>query len=107
MEQDALLTVCRQNHSLWQNLKNNPLHYRILNFSNYTDFRGILEVRHIRCYSEIITTLIERWSETHTFHLRIDKATIIMQNMKVMFGMVVNGTPILLEGIKILNLISD
>ncbi|KAG5601491.1 hypothetical protein H5410_032861 [Solanum commersonii] len=41
---ETRLIVQRHDYDLWQHLKNNPLHTRILNYFDYTSFRGVLEV---------------------------------------------------------------
>ncbi|KAK4737369.1 hypothetical protein R3W88_001066 [Solanum pinnatisectum] len=102
---ESRLIVRRHDYDLWQHLKNNTLHTRILNYFDYTGFRGVLEVGNIPCYSSIITALVERWRpKTHTFHMRTGETTIPMQDMKVMFGMVVDGTSILLPNAKSMDL---
>ena len=43
----------------------------------------------------MITTLVERWwSETHSFYLPHGEMTIMLQDMEVIMGVLVDGLPV-------------
>nr|XP_016494169.1 PREDICTED: uncharacterized protein LOC107813409 [Nicotiana tabacum] len=57
----------------------------------------IIRIGRIQLDYALITALIERWRpETHTFHLPIGKATIILQDAEILYGLSADGLPILL-----------
>ena len=62
-----------------------------------TDARleGLLQVPNIDLNHAMITTLVERWRpETHSFYLPHGEMTIMVQDMKVIMGVLVDGLPV-------------
>ncbi|KAL0340781.1 UNVERIFIED_CONTAM: Serine/threonine-protein phosphatase 7 long form [Sesamum radiatum] len=43
----------------------------------------------------LITALVERWrSETHSFHFRVGEATVTLQDVRVIWGLPIDGEPV-------------
>jgi len=61
-----------------------------------SDFYWIMKMRYLKINAALITTLIERWRpETHTFHMRCRECTITLQDVSVLLGLRVDGSPLI------------
>ncbi|XP_060210835.1 serine/threonine-protein phosphatase 7 long form homolog [Lycium barbarum] len=99
--QDACLTIRRANHEFWNYVKQHPLHNRILNYLERYGFRGVLAVGDVQYDEGIITALIERWRpETHAFHMRTSECTIKLQDVEVLYGIPVDGHPLVQSNVR-------
>ncbi|KAK4491786.1 hypothetical protein RD792_002562 [Penstemon davidsonii] len=58
-------------------------------------FYGVCKAGRIRLDHALITALVERWRpETHTFHFPVGEATVTLQDISVLWGLLVDGDPI-------------
>ncbi|KAG6508462.1 hypothetical protein ZIOFF_033836 [Zingiber officinale] len=58
-------------------------------------FEGVIRCGYIQLDHGLITALVERWRpETHTFHFPIGEATITLQDVEVLWGLQVIGSPV-------------
>ena len=56
----------------------------------------IMKMGYLEINVALITVLIERWrSETHTFHMRCRECTITLQDVSVLLGLRVDGSPLI------------
>ncbi|KAH1214117.1 Serine/threonine-protein phosphatase 7 long form [Glycine max] len=61
-----------------------------------SDFYWIMKMRYLKISAAVITALIERWRpETHTFHMRCGECTITLQDVSVLLGLCVDGSPLI------------
>ncbi|KAK6773347.1 hypothetical protein RDI58_028585 [Solanum bulbocastanum] len=91
-----ILNTRRCDGKLWDLVKKYPIHPRVLEvielsglYSVYRSNRSIID-------RSLITSLVERWRpDTHMFHFRTGEATITLQDVEVLYGLPMNGDPIL------------
>ncbi|XP_070049309.1 serine/threonine-protein phosphatase 7 long form homolog [Nicotiana tomentosiformis] len=87
----------RRVDDMWNFMKDRDLHPRVVQRLRDTCFYRILEIRRLQLDWSLITALIERWlPETYTFLLPIGEATITLQDVEVLYGIPVDGLPVVL-----------
>ncbi|XP_070039955.1 protein MAIN-LIKE 2-like [Nicotiana tomentosiformis] len=81
--------------NMWEFIRDHPLHPRIVRRLQDTGFYRIIEIDRLQFDWALITTMIERWQpEMQTFHLPIGEATIMLEDVEVLFGLPVDGLPV-------------
>ncbi|XP_070032524.1 serine/threonine-protein phosphatase 7 long form homolog [Nicotiana tabacum] len=77
---------------MWEFIRDHPLHPSIVRRLQDMDFYRIIEIDRLQFDWALITAMIERRRpETHTFHLPIGEATITLEGVKVLFGLLFDG----------------
>ncbi|XP_016464177.2 serine/threonine-protein phosphatase 7 long form homolog [Nicotiana tabacum] len=87
----------RRPDDLWNFLRERDFHARVVHPLRATSFLRIYEIGRMKLDWSLITTLIERWRpKTHTFHLPTREATIMLQDIQVLYGLRVDGLAVAL-----------
>ncbi|KAK6142915.1 hypothetical protein DH2020_023263 [Rehmannia glutinosa] len=72
------------------------LHRRVVHALYIMGFYGVVRCGSMDIDYHLITALVERWrSETHTFHLPIGEATVTLQDVAIIWGLPVEGHPVI------------
>ncbi|XP_049381485.1 serine/threonine-protein phosphatase 7 long form homolog [Solanum stenotomum] len=93
---NVILNTRRCDGKFWDLVKKYPIHPRVLEVIELSGLYGVYRSNRPSIDRSLITSLVERWRpETHTFHFRTGEATITLQDVKVLYGLPVNGDPVL------------
>lgn len=85
------MTCRRADSGFWDT----PIHTRVLHYLIRVGFYGVARIGFIRLDHALITALVERWrQETHTFHFLTGESTVTLQDVSVLLGLAVDGSPI-------------
>ncbi|KAH1262413.1 Serine/threonine-protein phosphatase 7 long form [Glycine max] len=68
----------------------------IISLLRQSGFHWIMKMGYLKINVALISALIERWRpETHTFHMRWRECTITLQDVSVLLGLCVDGSPLI------------
>lgn len=91
--EDRQLTIRRCDASLWDHV---PIPNEVNNYVRQAGFANVIGGGRIFIDHALITALVERWRpETHTFHLPIGEATVTLQDVEVLWGLHIDGSPVI------------
>ncbi|KAK4382553.1 Serine/threonine-protein phosphatase 7 long form [Sesamum angolense] len=92
---DEVLQAKRADGKFWRNLREQDLPIRVQQILHQIGFYGVYRCGRIQYDCYLITALVERWrSETHSFHFRVEEATITLQDVQVIWGLPIDGEPV-------------
>uniref|UniRef100_A0A3Q7ICZ0 Aminotransferase-like plant mobile domain-containing protein n=1 Tax=Solanum lycopersicum TaxID=4081 RepID=A0A3Q7ICZ0_SOLLC len=93
---NMILNTRRCDGKFWDLVKKYPIHPRVLEMIELSRLYGVYRSNRPSIDRSLITSLVERCRpETHTFHFRTGEATITLQDVEVLYGLPVNGDPVL------------
>ncbi|XP_060177720.1 serine/threonine-protein phosphatase 7 long form homolog [Lycium barbarum] len=93
---NVILNTRRCDGNFWDFVKEHPIDTRVLEVIRLSGLYGVYRSHRPTIDRSLITSLVERWCpETHTFHFRTGEATITLQDVEVLYGLPVNGDPVL------------
>ncbi|XP_049366587.1 protein MAIN-LIKE 2-like [Solanum verrucosum] len=91
-----ILNTRREDGNFWKLVEKYHIHPRVLKVIRICGLYGVYRANRFAIDRSLITALVERWHlETHTFHFRTSKATVTLQDLEVLYGLPVNGDPVL------------
>uniref|UniRef100_A0A494G9K0 Aminotransferase-like plant mobile domain-containing protein n=1 Tax=Solanum lycopersicum TaxID=4081 RepID=A0A494G9K0_SOLLC len=91
-----ILNTRREDENFWKLIEKYHIHPRVLEVIRLSGLYGVYKSNRPAIDRSLITALVERWRpETHTFHFRTGEATITLQDVEVLYGLPVNGDPVL------------
>ncbi|XP_070022328.1 serine/threonine-protein phosphatase 7 long form homolog [Nicotiana sylvestris] len=87
----------RRPDDLWDFMAQHHFHARVVAHLHATGFYTIFWIGRMQLDWSLITALVERWrTETHTFHLPTGEATITLEDVRVLYGLRVDGRAVAL-----------
>ncbi|KAH0672981.1 hypothetical protein KY290_025262 [Solanum tuberosum] len=93
---NMILNTRREDGNFWKLVEKYPIHPRVLEVIRLCGLYGVYKANRPAIDRSLITALVERWRpETHTFHFRTGEATVTLQDVEVLYGLPVNGDPVL------------
>lgn len=94
---ETVLSAKRNDSTFWEA---RPFDPRVEQLMEVAGFGGVIRLPYMKIDHPLITALVERWrQETHTFHLTVGEATITLQDVEVLFGLRVDGDPVIGQGL--------
>ncbi|KAD4889455.1 hypothetical protein E3N88_21528 [Mikania micrantha] len=82
----------RADQKFFSLFNNNPITENVKRYINFAGFGGLLDFGYRNLDHGLLEALIERWRpETHTFHLPIGEATVILEDVNVLWGLPIEG----------------
>ncbi|KAL0322699.1 UNVERIFIED_CONTAM: Serine/threonine-protein phosphatase 7 long form [Sesamum angustifolium] len=92
---DEVMQAKRADGKFWKNLREQDLLIRVQQILHQIGFYGVYRCGRIQYDCHLITALVEMWrSETHSFHFRVEEATITLQDVQVIWGLPIDGEPV-------------
>ncbi|KAF3634635.1 putative strictosidine synthase 1-like [Capsicum annuum] len=93
---DMVLNIRKSDRGFWKLIEKYPIHPRVLEVIRLSGLYGVYRCNRPTIDRSLITSLVEWWRpETHTFHFRTGEATITLQDVEVLYGLLVNGAPMI------------
>ncbi|XP_071686783.1 serine/threonine-protein phosphatase 7 long form homolog [Rutidosis leptorrhynchoides] len=92
---DEVIKPRRCDQTFWghiSRLNGERIDNRVLQYLNLKGLGLVCKLGQQRVDHALITALVERWRpETHTFHFRFGEATITLQDVQIMWGLLTDG----------------